>query len=117
MSVFTLPSYPFVFKVINDRFDPPKNIDRKTVVKKYQLVKMHDRVGRMADTLEYSYAAFPIERFSDELIEYLKQKVAGTLSFEDDQVIFRHIYIERRLEPLNILINRGDKNRNTSGHY
>jgi isocitrate dehydrogenase kinase/phosphatase len=109
MSVFTLPSYPFVFKVINDHFDPPKDIDRKTVVKKYQLVKMHDRVGRMADTLEYSYAAFPIERFSDELIEYLKQKVAGTLSFEDDQVIFRHIYIERRLEPLNILINRGDK--------
>lgn len=109
MSVFTLPSYPFVFKVINDRFDPPKNIDRKTVVKKYQLVKMHDRVGRMADTLEYSYAAFPIARFSEDLIEYLKQKVSGTMSFEGDKVIFRHIYIERRLEPLNLLVNRGDK--------
>ncbi len=109
MSVFTLPSYPFVFKVINDRFDPPKNTDRKTVVKKYLLVKMHDRVGRMADTLEYSYAAFPISRFSDELIGYLKDKVSGTLLFEGDKVIFRHIYIERRLEPLNILVNRGDK--------
>lgn len=109
MSVFTLPSYPFVFKVINDRFDPPKDTDRKTVVRKYQLVKMHDRVGRMADTLEYSNAAFPIERFTGELLGYLKQKVSGTLSFEGDQVIFRHVYIERRLEPLNILINRGNE--------
>lgn len=108
MSVFTLPSYPFVFKVINDLFDPPKTITRKAVRQKYQLVKMHDRVGRMADTLEYSYAAFPVTRFTDELLSYLKNKVPGSLSFEGDQVIIRHLYIERRLEPLNILVNRGN---------
>jgi isocitrate dehydrogenase kinase/phosphatase len=31
-------------------------------------VKTHDRVGRMADTLEYSNVAFPRARFEDELI-------------------------------------------------
>src|SRR5207302_11155874 len=54
MVVFTLPSFPYVFKVIRDHFAPPKDIDRQTVIDKYQMVKLHDRVGRMADTLEYS---------------------------------------------------------------
>ena len=54
MLVFTLPSFPYVFKVIRDRFAPPKDIDRQTVKDKYLMVKLHDRVGRMADTLEYS---------------------------------------------------------------
>ena len=71
MTVFTMPSYPYVFKVINDFFPPPKEVDRATVKRKYQIVKMHDRVGRMADTLEYSYAAFPIDRINDELTQVM----------------------------------------------
>ncbi|MDJ0739756.1 MAG: bifunctional isocitrate dehydrogenase kinase/phosphatase [Gammaproteobacteria bacterium] len=102
MTVFTMPSYPYVFKVINDYFPPPKEVDRKTVKRKYQIVKMHDRVGRMADTLEYSYAAFPIDRINDELMAELKQKCGKSLEFEGDKVIVRHLYIERRLDPLNL---------------
>ncbi|MCB1790130.1 MAG: bifunctional isocitrate dehydrogenase kinase/phosphatase [Gammaproteobacteria bacterium] len=102
MTVFTMPSYPYVFKVINDYFRPPKEVDRKTVKRKYQIVKMHDRVGRMADTLEYSYAAFPIDRINDELLEELKSKCGKSLEFEADKVIVRHVYIERRLDPLNL---------------
>ena len=52
MSVFTLPSYPYVFKVIKDVIPHPKDTDRQQIMGKYQLVKMHDRVGRMADTWE-----------------------------------------------------------------
>ena len=59
MLVFTLPSYPYVFKLIKDTFAPPKEIDRATVKAKYLLVKQHDRVGRMADTLEFSDVALP----------------------------------------------------------
>ena len=59
MLVFTLPSYPYVFKLIKDVFGGPKDMDRATVKRKYQLVKRHDRVGRMADTLEFSNVAFP----------------------------------------------------------
>ncbi len=63
MTVFTLPSFPFVFKVINDVIPRPKDVDRAGVMAKYWLVKLHDRVGRMADTLEYSHVAFPRDRF------------------------------------------------------
>lgn len=102
MTVFTMPSYPYVFKVINDYFPPPKEVDRATVKRKYQIVKLHDRVGRMADTLEYSYAAFPIDRITQALLDELREKCGESLAFEGDKVIVRHLYIERRLEPLNL---------------
>ncbi len=104
MSVFTLPSYPFVFKVIKDKFAPPKNVTRKIVKDKYMLVKMHDRVGRMADTLEFSHVALPLKRFSKELLEELKEKISSSMKIEDDQVIIQHVYIERRLNPLNLYL-------------
>jgi len=69
MLVFTLPSYPYVFKLIKDVFAATKEVDHDTVKAKYQLVKQVDRVGRMADTLEFSHVAFPLDRFSDELLE------------------------------------------------
>ena len=102
MTVFTMPSFPYVFKVINDYFRPPKEVDRETVKRKYQIVKMHDRVGRMADTLEYSHAAFPLARISAELMEELRDKCGKSLEIEGEQVIIRHLYIERRLDPLNL---------------
>jgi isocitrate dehydrogenase kinase/phosphatase len=102
MTVFTMRSFPYVFKVINDYFPPPKEVDRETVKRKYQIVKMHDRVGRMADTLEYSHAAFPLVRISDELMAELERKCGDSIEIERDQVIIRHLYIERRLDPLNL---------------
>ena len=38
MSVFTLPSYPYVFKVIKDRIALTKDTDRAKVKQKYALV-------------------------------------------------------------------------------
>ena len=109
MSVFTLPSFPYVFKVIKDHFAPPKEVDRKTVKEKYQMVKMHDRVGRMADTLEFSHVAFPLERFSDELLDELKQSIATSLTIDDHQLIIRHLYIERRMVPFNIYLDHANE--------
>jgi isocitrate dehydrogenase kinase/phosphatase len=68
MLVFDLPSFPYVFKVIKDFYPPQKDTTREQIKGKYLLVKQHDRVGRMADTLEYSEVAFPRDRFDDELI-------------------------------------------------
>ncbi|MCY4050695.1 MAG: bifunctional isocitrate dehydrogenase kinase/phosphatase [Gammaproteobacteria bacterium] len=109
MTVFTLPSYPFVFKVINDSFPPQKNMDRAMVKQKYQMVKTHDRVGRMADTLEFSHVAFPIDRFSDDLLEELKLTVPSSLTIDGENIIIRHLYIERRLVPLNIYLESADE--------
>ena len=106
MNVFTLPSFPYVFKVIKDKFAPPKKITRQTVKDKYLYVKTHDRVGRMADTLEFSHVAFPIERISPELLDKLKQDIESGLSIEGDQVIIRHLYIERRMVPLNLYLGQ-----------
>ncbi|MDP0641159.1 bifunctional isocitrate dehydrogenase kinase/phosphatase, partial [Klebsiella pneumoniae] len=39
MSVFTLPGFNTVFKIIEDRFNPSKSVDHATVIQKYQLVK------------------------------------------------------------------------------
>ncbi len=105
MTVFNLPSYPYVFKVINDQFAPPKKTTRKLVKEKYQIIKMHDRVGRMADTLEYSYAAFPLSRISDDLLHELKKKIPSSIEFENQMLIIRHLYIERRLDPLNLYLS------------
>ncbi|MGH8738512.1 MAG: bifunctional isocitrate dehydrogenase kinase/phosphatase [Burkholderiales bacterium] len=104
MLVFTLPSFPYVFKVIRDHFAPPKEVDRQTVKEKYQLVKYHDRVGRMADTLEYSLVALPQERFAPELIEELKTQAASSIEFEGDRIVIKHMYIERRMVPLNLYL-------------
>ena len=71
MSVFTLPSLDMVFKVIKDHFAPPKDISKAMVKDRYYLVKTHDRVGRMADTQEYSNLILPRFRFSEELLEEL----------------------------------------------
>ena len=102
MLVFTLPSFPYVFKVIRDRFAPPKEIDRETVMEKYLMVKLHDRVGRMADTLEYSLVALPLERFDPRLVDELKSECASGLEIDGDRLVIRHVYIERRMEPLNL---------------
>jgi isocitrate dehydrogenase kinase/phosphatase len=104
MLVFTLPSFPYVFKVIRDRFAPPKDLDRQTVMDKYQLVKMHDRVGRMADTLEYSLVALPLERFAPELLEELKSEAASNVELEGERIVIKHVYIERRMQPLNLYL-------------
>lgn len=119
MSVFTLPSFPFVFKVINDHIPRPKEVDREGVMAKYWLVKLHDRVGRMADTLEYSHVAFPRARFSDELLAELHAKAPSMLSIEDDSIIISHCYIERRMTPLNLYLQHAspDEARKALAEY
>lgn len=115
MLVFTLPSYPYVFKLIKDVISPPKEVDKDIVEKKYQLVKRHDRVGRMADTLEFSNVAFPRVRFTQELINEIEKLAPTEIAYEGDSVIIKHVYIERRMMPLNMYLQdateRGDKER------
>jgi isocitrate dehydrogenase kinase/phosphatase len=104
MLVFDLPSFPFVFKVIRDHYPPPKDTSREQIMGKYLLVKTHDRVGRMADSLEYSSVAFPRQRFEPALIEELSKSCASVVEVDADTVVIRHLYIERRMIPLNIYL-------------
>ena len=115
MLVFTLPSYPYVFKIIKDVFGSSKEMDRATVKRKFMMVKQVDRVGRMADTLEFSNAAFPLKRFNDEVLEELRTLAPSCFEIDGDALVIKHIYIERRMEPLNIHLERMERTGNTEG--
>ena len=104
MSVFTLPSYDFVFKIIKDRFTPPKEMTREQVKAKYALVKRWDRAGRMADTQEFKNLAFARERFSDELMEELHKVAPSMIEEHGKALIIKHVYVERRMTPLNLYL-------------
>lgn len=110
MVVFALPSFPYVFKVIRDHFPAPKETTNALVKEKYLLVKNHDRVGRMADTLEYSSVAFPRARFADDLLAELKRVAPSVVEEEGGEVIVKHLYIERRMVPLNIYLHNAELN-------
>ena len=110
MLVFDLPSFPYVFKVIKDHYPSQKDTSREQVKSKYLLVKQHDRVGRMADTLEYSEVGFPRHRFADELIAEIEKFAPSQLQINEhdgdalSELIIKHVYIERRMIPLNIYL-------------
>ena len=104
MSVFTMPSYDFVFKIIKDRFTPPKDMTREQVKAKYRLVKRADRAGRMADTQEFNNLAFSRERFSDELMEELYKVAPSMIEEHGKALVIKHVYVERRMTPLNLYL-------------
>lgn len=103
MGVFTLPSYPYVFKLIKDTISKD-GMTQSIVRSKYQMVKMHDRIGRMADTWEYSQVALPRDRFSDALIAELQRVAPSQVEIRDDLLVLKHLYIERRMTPLNLYL-------------
>lgn len=104
MAVFTLPSYEFVFKIIKDKFTPPKEVTHELVKEKYQLVKRWDRAGRMADTQEFTNLVFEKARFSDELIEELYTTCPSQVEISGPALIIKHCYVERRMTPLNLYL-------------
>jgi len=110
MSVFTLPGFNTVFKVIKDRFSPTKTIERHTVIEKYRLVKNIDRVGRMADTQEFSDFRFPKERFAPDCLAELLEVAPSTVVLEaSGQVLIRHCWTERRMIPLNLYLEQASQ--------
>ena len=101
MTVFTLPSYNIVFKIIKDKFAPPKEVTHQIVREKYRLVSRHDRIGRMADTQEFDNLVFPLARFSPELVEELQKVAPSSIELRGDQLVIKHLYTERYMTPLN----------------
>ena len=109
MVVFTLPSYDVVFKLIKDRFDYPKDSSRSEVMRKYRLVFEHDRAGRLVEAYEFEHLRIPRDRFRPELLEELQSCVADSVSIEDDYVVIQHLYVERRVRPLNLYLAEADE--------
>lgn len=106
MAVFTLPSSNVVFKVIRDRFDFPKTTTRRSVMRSYQLVFVHDRVGRLADAQEFEALEFSRDRFEPELLDGLMRDAARSVEVNGDRVLVKHLYTERRVTPLDLFLAR-----------
>ena len=104
MVCFTLPSFDVVFKVIRDRFAYPKTVIRDEVLAKYRLVFIHDRAGRLVDAQEFRRLRFPRARFSAELLGELERETGQTVHGDGPDLVFDHMYIERRMTPLNLYL-------------
>ncbi|MCY4363670.1 MAG: bifunctional isocitrate dehydrogenase kinase/phosphatase [Gammaproteobacteria bacterium] len=109
MLVFTLPSYDLVFKIIRDNFGYPKTINREEVQSKYRLVSRHDRAGRLIDTQEFRNLEFPVNRFDEALRSELLSEAAETVRVKNDKLIIDHVYIERRVRPLNLYLREANR--------
>jgi isocitrate dehydrogenase kinase/phosphatase len=109
MICFTLPSLDVVFKLIRDRFPPVKNILRQDVLDKYQFVFRHDRAGRLVDAQEFKRVRLPRARFAPALLEELAAEAADSVHEDGDDLVFDHMYIERRMTPLNLLLRQTDE--------
>ena len=112
MVVFTLPVVPLRLQ------GDPRLVraaqgqrDRRSVQEKYLLVKYHDRAGRMADTLEYSNVAFPLDRFDPALLAELQRVAPSCIEIDGDRLVIKHLYIERRMMPIDLYIRDADEAR------
>ncbi|WP_395489776.1 bifunctional isocitrate dehydrogenase kinase/phosphatase [Cedecea davisae] len=106
MLVFTLPGFDRVFKVIKDKFAPQKEVSAERVRACYQLVKEHDRVGRMADTQEFENFVLEKRQIGPELMALLRQEVPEKLTDLGERIAISHLYIERRMVPLNLWLEQ-----------
>ena len=104
MMCFHLPSYGIVIKIIKDEFAESKKITRQHVIDCYKLVKSHDRIGRMADTHEFANFRLPKDRIHPDLLQELLDTCNNSIEVKDKDVLIKHLYIERKMTPLNIYL-------------
>jgi isocitrate dehydrogenase kinase/phosphatase len=109
MICFTLPSFDVVFKVIREHIPAVKDVWKKEVIAKYAFVFRHDRAGRLIDAQEFRRLRFPLARFSAPLLEELLAEAADSVHIEGTDLIFDHLYIERRLVPLNLYLRSAEQ--------
>jgi isocitrate dehydrogenase kinase/phosphatase len=109
MYVFTMPKLNMVFKIIRDKFAPPKEVTPKIVKEKYELVKRHDRVGRMADSYLFEKLSLPLDRFDPACLAELRETATSKIEVTDDAVLISHVYVEKKMTPLNIYIEESNE--------
>jgi isocitrate dehydrogenase kinase/phosphatase len=110
MTVFTMPNYRNVFKIIRDTFEKP-TATRPAIMQSYRDVFRGRRVGRLADTQEFEHLAFDRARFTESCLRELLEKASNTVRVVGDQVVVSHLYIEEKLTPLNIYLSEAPRER------
>ncbi|MFO1376099.1 MAG: bifunctional isocitrate dehydrogenase kinase/phosphatase [Steroidobacteraceae bacterium] len=104
MICFAMASLDVVFKVIRDRIPELKATSREGVKRQYDFVFKHDRAGRLIDVQEFRRLRFPAARFAPGLLDDLLAEAGDSVRREGDDVVLEHVYVERRLVPLNLFL-------------
>ncbi len=102
MVVFTMPDLDLVFKVLRDRFGLPKQTTPRSVKEKYELVFKHDRAGRLIDAHSFEHLQLERRHFSEALLGSLIGECGNTVRVDGSSVVIDHVYIERRVAPLDL---------------
>jgi isocitrate dehydrogenase kinase/phosphatase len=111
MISFNMPSDDLVFKLIRDRFDRPKATSRREVMEKYELVFRHDRAGRLVDAQVFEHLKFETCNFSARLLAEMAREAGNTVKTENDNIIINHVYVERRVTPLDVFLQNTDQSQ------
>jgi isocitrate dehydrogenase kinase/phosphatase len=107
MAVFGLPTFPYVLKVVRDRSDKQTFVSREQVMQRYELVHETDRVGRMLDPWVYTNLRFRRRDFEESLLAELLTDAPSSVAVDGDDVLLRHVYVQRRVVPLQIYLKDG----------
>jgi isocitrate dehydrogenase kinase/phosphatase len=78
-------------------------------MRKYRLVFEHDRAGRLVEAYEFEHLRIARDRFRPELLAELQRCAANSVSIEDESVVIQHLYVERRVRPLNLYLAQTDE--------
>lgn len=108
MIVFNMPEDQLVYKVIRDRFATPKHATARQVMEKYDYVFRHDRVGRLVDVQTFENLEIEDCCFTSDLLAEIQNEAQHTISIEGQRVILHHVYVERRMVPLDVFLQRAD---------
>ncbi|MDZ7597370.1 MAG: bifunctional isocitrate dehydrogenase kinase/phosphatase [Desulfobacterales bacterium] len=108
MVVFDMPSYDVVFKLIRDRIAHPKETTRRKVIAAYDFVFKHDRAGRLLDAQSFEHLQFDHACFDGPLLAELAHSAARTVRIEADRVVVGHVYLERRVTPLDLYLQTAE---------
>ncbi|MDA8140693.1 MAG: bifunctional isocitrate dehydrogenase kinase/phosphatase [Desulfobacteraceae bacterium] len=108
MIAFNMPQDHLIYKVIRDRFATPKHATRQQVMEKYDYVFKHNRAGRLVDVQSFENLEIENCCFTPELLAEIQSEAQRTATIENDRVVLHHVYVERRLIPLDVYLQRAD---------
>lgn len=101
MLVFAPPSFPYVFKVIRDSSSKQGWTGRARIMDLYRWVHEMNRGRLMLDAWIYRNLHFPRETFAESVLVDLLKSAPSSVRLDDDTVILKHVYAQRRVRPLN----------------
>ena len=108
MIAFNMPQDELIYKLIRDRFASPKQTTRQQVMEKYDYVFKHDRAGRLVDVQTFENLKIEKCCFTDELLSEIDREARKTASIQNGQVLLHHVYVERRVTPLDLFLKSAD---------